>query len=87
MFTVRGSRATPFVKTQLLLHPIPAVQFVMVGFFNLLKRCKSSVDCRETALAHVCLADCSMNGLEFLNGASIPTGDRCQECTCVVRHL
>lgn len=34
MFTVRGSSVTPHVKTQLLLHPIPAVQFVMVGFFK-----------------------------------------------------
>ncbi|XP_034734849.1 kielin/chordin-like protein isoform X1 [Etheostoma cragini] len=26
---------------------------------------------------------CGVNGLDFPNGAVIPTGDRCQECTCV----
>ncbi|XP_069019593.1 kielin/chordin-like protein [Embiotoca jacksoni] len=26
---------------------------------------------------------CGVNGREFPNGAVIPTGDRCQECTCV----
>ncbi|XP_031149313.1 kielin/chordin-like protein [Sander lucioperca] len=27
--------------------------------------------------------DCGVNGHDFPNGAVIPTGDRCQECTCV----
>ncbi|KAM9854759.1 kielin/chordin-like protein [Aulostomus maculatus] len=31
----------------------------------------------------VCLAGCGVNGQDFLNGAVIPNGDRCQECTCV----
>ncbi|XP_047453521.1 kielin/chordin-like protein [Mugil cephalus] len=26
---------------------------------------------------------CGVNGHDFLNGAVIPSGDRCQECTCV----
>ena len=31
------------------------------------------------------LEGCGVNGLDFPNGAAIPTDDHCQECTCVVR--
>lgn len=35
----------------------------------------------------MCLVGCGVNGHDFPNGAVIPTGDRCLECTCVVCHL
>lgn len=44
------------------------------------------MDCRVKVCAHVCLVGCGVNGHDFPNGAGIPTGDRCEECTCVVRH-
>lgn len=35
----------------------------------------------------VCLEGCGVNGHDFSNGAVIPTGDRCQECICVVCYI
>lgn len=32
----------------------------------------------------VCLVGCGVNGHDFPNGASVPTGEWCQECTCEV---
>ena len=85
VFTVRGSSAAHLVKTQLLHHQIPAVRSVRVGLIHTPEQCECVMDCRQTACAHVCLAGCGANGHDFLNGAAVPTGDRCQECTCVVR--
>lgn len=35
----------------------------------------------------LCVLGCGMEGQDFPNGARVPTGDRCQECACVVCHL
>lgn len=84
MFAVRQSNVIPHVKTQLLLHPIPAVKFVKVGFFTLLLALCVFNKLQRHSIFHVCLIDCGVNGHDFPNGAVIPTEDRCQKCTCVV---
>lgn len=42
--------------------------------------------CPYEACCHVCLLGCGVNGHNFPNGAAIPTGDNCLECTCEVCH-
>ncbi|XP_026167747.1 kielin/chordin-like protein isoform X2 [Mastacembelus armatus] len=44
--------------------------------------CRSPATPPPSTCCPVC-EDCSVNGQDFPNGAVIPTGDRCQECTCV----
>ncbi|XP_072290734.1 kielin/chordin-like protein [Eucyclogobius newberryi] len=44
--------------------------------------CKNPAAPAPNSCCPVC-QDCGVNGHDFPNGASIPTGDRCQECTCL----
>lgn len=45
-------------------------------------QCKNPAAPPPNSCCPVCQG-CGVNGHDFSNGAVIPTGDRCQECTCV----
>lgn len=82
LLAARGSLAARHVQTQLLLCPTAAVQFAKVNlmsYYRMLRVIKPQVLC-------VCGSGCGVNGHDYPNGARIPAGDPCQDCTCVVRH-
>lgn len=89
MFAVTHSGVTSHVKTQLPLLPTPAVLFVKVGFFKSLRQCVCEGSLKFSDAECVCVyhVGCGVNGNEFSNGAVVPTGERCQECKCVVCHF
>lgn len=80
-FTAKGRNATPHVNTLLLLHPTAAVQFVMVG---ILCAFAARLNGSRRHIVCSCFVDCGVNGHNFPNGAVVPSGDRCQKCTCEV---
>lgn len=82
VLAVRGSLAARHAPTQLLLCPTAVVQFAKVNlmsYYGVLRVFKAHVLC-------VCGSGCGVNGHDYPNGAQIPAGDPCQDCTCMVRH-
>lgn len=82
VLAVSGSPAARHVPTQLLLCPIAAVQFAKV---DLMRYYGAHWVIRPQILC-VCGSGCGVNGQDYPNGARIPAGDPCQDCTCVVGH-
>lgn len=82
VLAVRGSLAARHVQTRPLLRPTAAVQCAKVNpmsCYGVRRVITPQVPC-------VCGSGCGVNGHDYPNGARIPAGDPCQDCTCAVRH-
>ncbi|KAM7414471.1 hypothetical protein PAMA_019340 [Pampus argenteus] len=87
MFAVRESDVTPHVKTQLLLHPIPAVQFVKNGNVACSSHTCPALSCRNPVHhpGDCCprCEQCEYESKVYLDGQKLPSRrDPCLLCRC-----